>query len=245
MIRKILPLCVAVVMLAGMAQAAEWPHVSFDATTSLGTLTVHQVDLDQVGSPDDVTSDGITTAVSGDTDWSRDMLAAGDNDQSAPRDDLQAGWDTGQFDPFTFNQEQWLPDHPDLLMEVTVPAGTYDVYAIWYGQENSTTRGVYARTSETDPWQKFTWTNSVALEKQVNPSTTDRYVMASLVDTVSGTTLPLYTTRDGGDGGLSLNYFGMAYKGTPNRAPRHQLVCPTKLACSVGVSPVKKGARIL
>jgi len=46
MIKKTLPLCVVLVMmLAGIASATEWPHVSFTLPTDTwGDLTFHQTD---------------------------------------------------------------------------------------------------------------------------------------------------------------------------------------------------------
>mgnify|MGYP001368384872 CR=1 FL=1 len=77
-------------MLAGMAQAAEWPHVSFDATTSLGTLTVHQVDLDQVGSPDDVPdSHHGWTSAHGHVGYTTRTSARG---MTVPRSQENVGW---------------------------------------------------------------------------------------------------------------------------------------------------------
>jgi len=220
MIKKTLPLClVLVMMVAGMTQAAEWPTKSWTITTTTwGDVTYDRFNLDQVGS--DVTTGGNTRAADGTSDWVC-------NFGQWPRPYAYqyypgtgyANYYVGQMAPqeYAFQMSSWGVNDPDLIHEIDVAEGWYNVFAVYnaYGPDYDLTfSGVWASTSETGPLTACNFDSGETIDVAPNDPPTWTAKMTK-VGTVYGTTLLLRVSDDDENGGSPfaiMELHGMAYQ---------------------------------
>ena len=207
MIKKTLPLCVVLVMMvAGVAQATEWPHVSFTLPTDTwGDLTFHQTDLDQQGN--DVTTGGNTVAADGWDNWAGNigqwpLEEYGQWDVRTPA--YEADY-VGKMDAAAYVlQTQTHTDHSQRVTQIAVPEGAYDVFVVYlsiadgpYGEMHT---GLFASTSLTGPLTKFKYDSGEIVDTSASapdPPTWHAYV--AKVGTVIGSTVTVRASNASDD----------------------------------------------
>jgi len=215
MIKKTLPLCVVfVMMVAGVAQATEWPHVSFTLPTDTwGDLTFHQTDLDQVGN--NVTTGGNTYALDGNTNWSSELNAYQFPGQWMPRTPAYEADYQGKMDAAAYVLQCHIhADHSQIVTEIPVAEGAYDVFLVYlsiadgiYGEMHT---GTFASTSLTGPLAPFKYDSGEIVDTNAVPGQEFWNAYVAKVGTVIGSTVTLrasYASDDGSESfGQSLTW---------------------------------------
>ncbi|GEM_PF-2598920 len=143
MARKILPLCVAVVMIAGVAQAVEYIPPTFTTSTATwGDITIVGASLDSVGTDYTPAEYVNTVAADGATDWVGNL----DGANTGPAYIAAPYWETATqepngLDPLPFGLFATDAIEPELITTVTVPEGWYQVFVPYC-------MSIYARLSD-------------------------------------------------------------------------------------------------
>jgi len=134
MARKILPLCVAVVMLAGVAQAVEYIPPTFTTSTATwGDITIVGASLDSVGTDYTPAEYVNTVAADGATDWAADY-----DGNTGPQYRPSLYFNTVEqepngLDPLPFALDAYDGTEPELITTVSVPEGWYRVFVAYTG----------------------------------------------------------------------------------------------------------------
>jgi len=201
-------------------------ELAYEATTypivtqTWGDITVHHADLDQAGN--DITPGGNTRAANGIVNWLSDFSQW--PRQYAYQWYVATGYATpfeGQMDPapYGFQMSSWGVNEPELITEVDVAEGTYDIFVLYTSNVNSgdtLSNGIYGSTSETGPLTPFTFNAGEGVDQSVgNP---DVYVMVAHVGQVTGSTLRLRISNEDENRANPFGiteYFGMGYRKSP------------------------------
>ena len=203
MIKKTLPLCVALVMMvAGIAQATEWPHVSFTLPTDTwGDLTFHQTDLDQVGN--DVTTGGNTYALDGWDNWAGNIgqWPLEEYGQWDPRTPAYESAFQGKMDAAAYVlQVQPHPNHSTLVTEIAVAEDAYDVFVVYLVHDNGS-GSIYAATGLVSPMTNYAMDGAEIVDWDVNGEEGNRWnAVVTKIGTVIGSTVTVRASNANDDG---------------------------------------------
>jgi len=143
MIKKILLLCIAVVMMAAVAQAEEYIPPTFTTSTATwGDINIVGASLDSEGTDYTPAEYVNTVAADGATDWVGNL----DGGNTGPTYIAAPYWETTQqepngLDPLPFALFAVDGIEPELITTVTVPEGWYRVFVPY-------TMSIYARLSD-------------------------------------------------------------------------------------------------